>query len=136
MPLRRTYASASLAFDNLSEPTQNVHHSTAHPSSVSPTPTVLVRPIIKLPATSSRCRLLLPLQSSPLGPRQALLRHSSHPERQIFPPFNPGRGLYRKILKQQFLRATKKATMEGLACLATNDLTTITTTDDQWPLPA
>ena len=110
-PLRRTYASASLALSGLPGPTENVHHATLQPSpmaaSVSfPTPTALhaLQPIINLPAASS------PRQSSLLGPRRLPLRRSLHPNRQIIPPFKPGKNLYRKVLKRQFLLATKKTT--------------------------
>jgi hypothetical protein len=114
-PLRRTYASASLAFEN-------VHHtvqpSPLAPTVLSPTPTAL-KSIINLPATSSRNRLsshLLPRQSSLPGPRLPLRFRQLHPDRQIIPPFKPGQGLYRRILNRQFLHATKNF-------LATHDIT-------------
>ena len=122
-PLRRTFASASLAFEN-------VHHTTVQPLPVTPTvlfpaPTAL-QPIINLPtSTSSHNRFsshLLPRQSSLLGPRPPLIFRQLHPDRQIIPPFKPRQGLYRKILKRQFLRAMKNS-------LATNDLTRATKQD-------
>ena len=127
-PLRRTYASASLTFEN-------VHHTTVQPLPVaptvlSPTPTAL-KSIINLPTTFSRNRLsshLLPRQSSPLGPpsRLPLHFHQLHPDHQIIPPFKPRQGLYRKILNRQFLRATKNF-------LATNDVMYVTQAMKQDP---
>ena len=121
-PLRRTYASASLAFEN-------VHHTTVQPLPVTPTvlsPTPMaLKSIINLPTTSFRNRVsshLIPRQSFLLGPRLPLRFRLLHPDRQIIPPFKPGQGLYRKILKRQFLRATKNS-------LATNDLTQATKQD-------
>lgn len=119
--LRRTYASLSL--------------DTAEPSPVPPstlslalTHTALQPIMIKHPATtSSRRRFYLPRYSSLLGPRRLLpLCHSLHPDHRILPPFKPGRNLYRKVLKQEYLRTTKRLTTEAIT---TNDLTT---TDDKW----
>jgi hypothetical protein len=151
MPLRRTYASALLSLDSLSEPTENVHHTTTQPLALStapsvpsPTPmTLALQPMKKLPATSFRRSYLhtLPRRSSLLGPRQSseasdslLLRWSLHhwslhPDRQIVPPFKPGRNLYRKVLKREFSRATKKATMNDMKAVTIDDRTANFTTD-------
>lgn len=136
MPLRRTYASESLSLDTPSIFTLNTHDTSAHWQSVppvpSPTPASALqpalqpkvgKPIVKLPNTSSRFR------SSLLGPRQSSLRvhrqygqyysrQSSHLDLQIFlhlkRHFKPGLNLYRHVLSREFLRATKKATMDNV----------------------
>jgi hypothetical protein len=117
MPLRRTYASANLTLDSLSESTENVQH-TVQPPTVAPvlSPTTVLQPIINLPAPSSRRRFsrYLYRQSSLLSPRRLPpLRRSLHADRRIIPPFKPGQNLYRKVLNQQFLGATKKATINN-----------------------
>lgn len=111
MPLRRTYASASLILDSLSESTETVQPSPVAPV---PFPTTVLQPIIKLPAPSSRRRFskyLPPRQSSLLSPRRLPpLRFPLHTDRRIIPPFKPSQNLYRKVLNRQFLGATKKST--------------------------
>ena len=110
-PLRRTYASLSL--DTQSQSTLNIHDTSA-PSVPSPTPALqpkVGKPIVKLPSTSSRFR------SSLLSPRphqSSLHRRPSHLDRQIFPHFKPGLNLYRQVLRCEFKRATKKATMNNM----------------------
>lgn len=110
MPLQRTYASLNL--DMLD---------TAQPSPALPSPTLMrtvMQPTIKNPTTSSHRRFYPPPRhSSLLG--------------KIIPPFKPGRNLYRRVLKREFLRATKKA-MNDTETLTTDDVTT----DDQWPVAA
>jgi hypothetical protein len=118
--LRRTYAYLSL---------DNAEPSPVLPLALSSALTrTALQPLIKHPATttSSRRRFYLPSYSSILAPRRLLLRHSLHSDHHILPPFKPGRNLYRRVLKQEFLRATKKVTKEAVT---TNDLTT---TDDKW----
>ena len=109
MPLRRTYASLSL--DTAPQSTVNMHDIFAL-SVPSPTPALqpkVGKPIVKLPRTSSRFRSSLP------SPRlSSLHRQSSHFDRQIFPHFKPGLNLYRQVLSREFLRATKKATMNNV----------------------
>lgn len=121
--LRRTYASLSL---DIPQP------SPVPPSVLSPALTrKALQPIMKHPATTSSRRRFY-RHSSLLGPRP---RHSLHPDRpdhQIVPPFKPGRKLYRKVLKQEFLRATKKVTMEALTTTNDSDLTTTDDIDDKW----
>ena len=107
-PLRRTYASASLAFEN-------VHHTVQPlplaPTVLSPTPTAL-KSVINLPTASSpsRNRFSSRRQSSLLGPRLPVRFRQLHPDCQIIPPFKPGQGLYRRVLNRQFLRARKNIT--------------------------
>jgi len=110
-PLHQTYASPGPSLDTPPQSTVNMHDTSAALSESVPFPTPALQlrvgkpMIVKLPSISSRFRSSL---------RSSLHCRSLQLDGRKFPHFKPGLNLYRHILRREFLRASKKATMKNV----------------------